>query len=137
MPCNDTTSRIIVWLDAHETLINFDFTKLSCAKVVGGGTVFMDRCVGHHIDDIIGLDFKQALSELGSDNEEENFFMYLEWDALSAALRSYMGEDIEADEEDRYKVASILHTEEGTKITLIIKALSSMPAEIACCHKAP
>ena len=134
MPCKDVTSRIVVWLDQDESLINFDFTKLSCAKVIGGGTPFMDRCVGHHLDDILSIDFKDALTELGGEDEEENFFMYLEWDALRAALFSYSGKEIDSEEKDRYQVASILHTDEGTKISMVIKALSAMPKVLACCH---
>ncbi len=131
MPCKDTTAKIIVWLDKNEKLINFDFTKLSCSKIIGVGTPFMQFCIGHHIDDILDINFDLALQTLNSDNDEENFLMYLEWDALKSALQSYVGQNLDS---QRYQVASILHTEEGVKISIIIKPVKTMPKTLFCCN---
>mgnify|MGYP000733469459 CR=1 FL=1 len=41
MPCKDTTSKVTVFLDANDRLVDYDFSKITCSKEIGGGDFFL------------------------------------------------------------------------------------------------
>ena len=42
MPCKDTTAEITIHLDVKDCLVDFAFSKITCNKEIGGGTVFLN-----------------------------------------------------------------------------------------------
>ena len=131
MPCKDTTAQISVVLDEKDCLITFDFSKLTCQKAVGGKTGFVDLCRGKHIDKVIQLEFSDLVVDLGLTCSEEQFLLYLEWDALGAALKQYQGDYSKVDM-DRYQIATIAYESGQVEIRQMVSSPKEMPKLIPC-----
>jgi hypothetical protein len=131
MPCKDTTSQITVILDEKDCLISFDFSKLTCNKPVGGGTGFMEFCQGKPVDQVTQLEFSDLVIDLGLTDTEEQFLLYMEWDALGAALSQYQGGQQEVDR-DRYQIATIAYESNQVEIKQMVASPEEMPKLIPC-----
>ena len=131
MPCKDTTAQISVVLDEKDCLITFDFSKLTCQKAVGGKTGFVNLCRGKHIDKVIQLEFSDLVVDLGLPCSEEQFLLYLEWDALGAALKQYQGDYSKVDM-DRYQIATIAYESGQVEIRQMVSSPKEMPKLIPC-----
>ena len=131
MPCNDTASKITVWLDSDDRLTGCDFTKLTCNRTVGGETGYLEKCTGFPAEEILKIEFQEALDQLNLENTESQFLLYLEWDALRNSLAQYLGktEDINP---DRHQIVSIGHDENGVTITQTSQPPESIPKIISC-----
>ncbi|MBI4383367.1 MAG: hypothetical protein HY579_04960 [Nitrospinae bacterium] len=135
MPCKDTTSRITVRLDGADRLVDFDFSKITCNKEIGGETGYKGYCAGKSVDEISRIDFADLLDRFGPENTEEQFFLYLEWDALRTALAQYRGRDEEVDA-GRYQLASISYDENGAEICQVIRPPADLPKIVSCAVRA-
>ncbi len=135
MPCKDSTSRVRVTLDADERLLDFDFSKITCSQTIGGETGYKQWCTGKTIEAIAALEFSDLVRDLGLTQTEEQFFLYLEWDALRSAIAQYQGrqEDIDS---DRYQVASISWEDGRIEISQVIRPPTEMPKIIPCSKRA-
>lgn len=131
MPCKDTTSQITIILDERDCLVSFDFSKLTCQKSVGGGTGFVEYCRGKPIGEVIKLEFSDLVVDLGLTDSEEQFLLYLEWDALGAALSQYQGSSNEVDR-DRYQIATIAYESDRVEIRQMVASPEEMPKLIPC-----
>ena len=131
MPCKDTTAQITVILDEKDCLVTFDFSKITCQKSVGGGTGFVDLCNGKHIDEVIQFEFSNLVVDLGLTGSEEQFLLYLEWDALGAALNQYQGGFSEVDT-NRYQIATIAYESSQVEIRQMVASPKEMPKIIPC-----
>ena len=131
MPCKDTTAQITVILDEKDCLVTFDFSKITCQKSVGGGTGFVDLCNGKHIDEVVQLEFSNLVVDLGLTDSEKQFLLYLEWDALGAALNQYQGGFREVDT-NRYQIATIAYESSQVEIRQMVASPKEMPKIIPC-----
>ncbi len=131
MPCKDTKSVITVRLDSCERLINFNFNKDTCGKVIGDGTGYNAICIGMKAEDILNNEFSEIVERLEAEGSEEQFLLYLEWDALRSAIAQYLGKDDGADTKKR-QIASIIHDGENVEISQIIQPLENMPKLVPC-----
>jgi hypothetical protein len=131
MPCKDTTAKITVILDEKDCLVSFDFSKLTCQKSVGGGIGFVEFCQGKHVSEVIQLEFSDLVVELGLTSSEEQFLLYLEWDALGGALGQYQGSQHEVDT-DRYQIATIAYESDQVEISQMVASPKEMPKLIPC-----
>ena len=131
MPCKDTTSKVTVFLDDKDRLVDFDFSKITCSKEIGGGTGYLEYCKGKSPEEIMRFDFQEPLEFLSPETDEDQFFLYLEWDALRTSVAQYLG-DISNIDQDRYQVASITCDNVGTTIVQVIRPLAKMPKIISC-----
>ena len=136
MPCKDTTSRVTVLLDQEDCLVDFDFSKISCNKEIGGGTGYLEYCKGKSIDEIMRLEFQEILDFLAPESTEDQFFIYLEWDALRTSLAQYLGEVADIDQE-KYQISSITSDEKGTTIVQVICPPEKIPDIISCKKRVP
>ena len=136
MPCKDTTSRVTVLLDQEDCLVDFDFSKISCNKEIGGGTGYLEYCKGKSIDEIMRLEFQEPLEFLAPESTEDQLFIYLEWDALRTSLAQYLGEVADIDQE-KYQISSITSDEKGTTIVQVICPPEKMPDLISCKKRVP
>ena len=136
MPCKDTTSRVTVLLDQEGCLVDFDFSKISCNKEIGGGTGYLEYCKGKSIDEIMRLEFQEPLDFLAPESTEDQFFIYLEWDALRTSLAQYLGEVADIDQE-KYQISSITSDEKGTTIVQVICPPEKIPDIISCKKRVP
>ena len=135
MPCKDTTSQITVVLDDNDCLVSFDFSKLTCQKAVGGGTGFVEFCSGKSIGEVAMLEFSDLVSNLGLTASEEQFLLYLEWDALGAALDQYRGNG-EGIDKERYQIATIAYESNQVEIRQMVAPPDNMPKLIPCKKRA-
>jgi len=131
MPCKDSTSKVSVTLNADERLLDFDFSKITCSKPIASETGFKKYCVGLHMDEIAAIEFDEIVRQLAIEDEETQFFLYLEWDALRTALAQYNGND-DAIDTQRYQIASIAYDQDRIEISQVIHPLESMPKIIPC-----
>lgn len=131
MPCKDTTAQITVILDENDCLVSFDFAKLTCQKPVGGGTGFVEICQGKPVDEVIRMEFSDLVVDLGLTRSEEQFLLYLEWDALGAALDQYLGSRREVDT-DRYQIATIAYESDRVEIRQMVASPMEMPKLVPC-----
>jgi len=95
MPCSDTTSSIICHLDKQDKLVDFSFSKITCAKPIVSDQVYMDSLKGKTLEDILSIHFGQWIKKFNIVDEEESFFCYLTLEALQGILRVYQGEILE------------------------------------------
>jgi len=131
MPCKDTTSEISIVLDKKDHLINFNYSKKTCNKKVGGGTGFREFCVGKSVDVLSDLEFDDLIKILELHDSENQFLLFLEWSSLGAALDQYLGRLLPTIE-DRYQIATIAYESDQVVIKQIVLAPSEMPKIIPC-----
>jgi hypothetical protein len=131
MPCKDTTAQITVILDEKDCLLSYEFAKLTCQKPVGGGIGFVEFCQGKHVSEVIQLEFSDLVVDLGLTSSEEQFLLYLEWDALGAALEQYQGSQRELDTE-RYQIATIAYESDQVEICQMVLSPKEMPKLVPC-----
>lgn len=132
MPCKDTASKIMVRLDRKDCLLDFDFSKITCAKKIAGSTGYEDYCRGRRIDEIFRIEFAEILRYLGLEDEEDRFFLYLEWEALRTSIAQYLGLEKDIDKE-RYQISSITYDADRVEICQVIRPPREMPKKIVSC----
>ena len=89
MPCSDSSSGLNIRLDLNERLIKFDFAKITCSSEIGGGKSLSQFCTGKSLEEILYLDFAMLVSALNLNADEEaQFILYMELDALKSAIVS-------------------------------------------------
>jgi len=131
VPCKDSSSIVKVKLDLDERLLDFDFSKITCSKEIGNATGYMGYCSGKLAQEILGSDFNDLIQTLKVEDPDEQFFLYLEWDALRTALCQYFGNDEEIDRE-RYQLSSIIHEMDFIEISQVIHPQHNMPKLVSC-----
>ena len=135
MPCKDTTSKITVILDKNDLLINFEFSKITCNKEIGGGTGYLEYCKNKLADEIVQVEFEEPLLILKPKSTEDQFFLYIEWDALRTCLAQFVGSEINVDQK-LYRIASIDSNKSGTIITQFMSPPEKIPKIIPCIKRA-
>lgn len=131
MPCKDTSSMVKIKLDLEERLLDFDFSKITCSKEIGGGTGYMEYCAGKSVEEILAFRFSDLTRVLGLADPDDQFFLYLEWDALRTALCQYLGNEEDVDRE-RYQLVSIAHEKDFVEISQVIHPEQNMPKLVSC-----
>ena len=91
MPCKDTTAEITIHLDVNDCLIDFTFSKITCNKEIGGGTGFLEYCRGKPAEEILRLKISELLDFFSLESDEDQFLLYMEWEALQAAIAQLLG----------------------------------------------
>ena len=129
MPCKDTTAEITIQLDDKDCLVDFSFSKITCSKEIGGGTGYLEYCKGKSAEEILDLEINELLGFFCLESEEDQFLLYMEWEALHAAISQLLGISIN---NKRYQIASISCDENGTTINQIMSPLKEMPKVVSC-----
>jgi hypothetical protein len=132
MPCKDTTSQINIVLDGNDHLLDFQYSKMTCNKEIGGGTGFREFCLGKAAHTLSELEFSDLTNDLNLQDTESQFLLYLEWSALGAALDQYRGR---VAPEERYQIATIAYEEDRVEIKQMVLAPKEMPKLIPCRKK--
>ena len=132
MPCSDSSSGLNIKLDSEERLLSFEFAKITCSSEIKGETGYSQFCQGKSLDEILTHSFSSLVQELGAkDNEEKQFILHLEWEALRSGIAQYLGIERE-DIDDRCRITSVEHTEHGVEIAEVILPPKELPKIIAC-----
>jgi len=132
MPCSDSSSSISIKLDQQERFLSFEFAKITCGREIAAQTGYSQYCNGRNLTEILELPFAKVVADLGLKEEEAQFVLYLEWDALRSSIGQYLGiEDPQIDKE-RCQITSLEHTEDGIEIAEVILPPKSLPKILPC-----
>jgi hypothetical protein len=136
MPCSDSTSGLNIRLTSDEKLEEFKFAKITCSSEINGDTGLSALCKGKALEDILDLDFYMLRSALNlNDDEERQFVMYLELDALKAGIAQYLGIEHPSVDSDRCRITSIEYTPEYIEIAEVILPPKELPKILPCSLK--
>lgn len=135
MPCSDSSSGLNIRLAADERLESFQFAKITCSSEISGQTGLSAWCKGRALEEILDLDFNMLRSALNLNDEERQFIMYLELDALKAGIAQYLGVEHPAVDGDRCRITSIERTEDYIEIAEIILPPKELPKILPCSLK--
>jgi hypothetical protein len=133
MPCNDSSSGLNIRLDLDERLISFDFAKITCSSEITSNTSYSAYCKGQTLEQILAHDYHKLVEQLKLEgNDEKQFVLHLEWDALRAGIAQYLGLDHESIDAERCRITSIEHTDEYIEIAQVILPPKEMPKILPC-----
>src|ERR1035441_5937171 len=133
MPCSDSSSGLNIRLDLNERLVKCDFAKITCSSEIGGGKRLSQFCVGKTLEEILELDFRMLISVLNFNADEEaQFILYMELDALKSAVAHYLGIEYPGVDVERCKMSSVEHGDEYIDIALVILPPKELPKILPC-----
>lgn len=132
MPCSDSSSSMVIFLDQEDNFIKFEYAKITCGSEITGKTGLNAFFAHKSLHDIITISFDQIMTHLEIKDEETQFILYMEWDALRSAVGQYLGSDQQDIDINRCRVTSIDHTEEGTEVALVILPPKELPKILPC-----
>ncbi len=119
-------------LDHNEKFVSFEYAKITCGREINGETGLSSYCCGKSLEEILDLTYGTICQGLKIDNEESKFILYLEWDALRAAIAQYLGVEDEGIDSDRCQIISVEHNEVGIEIAEIILPPKEIPKILPC-----
>ena len=76
MPCKDTTSQISIVLDQNVKLLDFEYSKMTCNKEIGGNTGFREYCLGKSIEILSQLEFSDLVVDLNLQDPDKQFLFF-------------------------------------------------------------
>ena len=134
MPCSDSSSGFNMRLDLNERLVKFDFAKITCSGKIGrGGKGLSPFCAGKSLEEILDLDFRMLVPALNLNADEEaQFILYMELDALKAAVAQYLGIEYQGVDAERCKISSVEYGDEYIDISLVILPPKELPKILPC-----
>ena len=132
MPCSDSSSSISLKLDKEERFVSFEFAKITCGREITAQTGYSKYLLGRSLDEIIKIPYAQAMTDLGLKQEEEQFVLYLEWDALRAAIVQYLGVENNDIDLNRCRITSLEYSPEGIEIAEVILPPKELPKILPC-----
>ena len=119
-------------VDHDGRLIKFDYAKITCGREINGDTVYSRYCQGRNLDEVLNLKYTDVVRDLNITDEERQFILYLEWDALRSAIAQYIGMEAEDLDQDRCRISSIECDEQGVEINQVILPPKSLPKILPC-----
>ena len=138
MPCSDSSSGLNIRLDDQEKFSSFEFAKITCSSEISAQTGLSAYCRSKPLLEILDLDFNMVVSMLNLNaDQEKQFILYLELDALKAGIAQYLGIEDKMYDADRCKITSIEHSLEGIEIALVILPPAELPKITACSKSIP
>lgn len=132
MPCSDSSSSLSFKLDKDEKFVSFDYAKITCGREISGGTGLSQYCAGKDPLEVLKLSFAQVNNDLKLQEEESRFILYLEWDALRAAIAQYLGIEDKDIDKNRCQITSIDYNEDGIEIAEVILPPKELPKILPC-----
>ncbi len=133
MPCSDSSSGLNIRLDHNEKLIKFDFAKITCSREITGNTGYSKYCAGKTLEEIIELRYQDVVRDLGIEGDDEKqFILHLEWEALRAGIVQYIGIDHPDIDKERCQITSIEWDEKGVEISEVVLPPKELPKILPC-----
>ena len=133
MPCSDSSSGLNIRLDLEERLIKFDFAKITCSQEISSNTGYSKYCAGQTLEEILGHAYHFLICELKlQKDEEKQFILHLEWEALRAGIVQYLGMEREDIDKERCRITSIEYDETGIEIAEVILPPRELPKILPC-----
>jgi len=136
MPCSDSSSGLNLRLDLNERLVKFEFAKITCSSEIGGGKSLSQYCAGRSLEEILDLDFRMLVTVLDLNADEEaQFILYMELDALKSAVAQYLGKDHPGVDVERCKISGVEQGEEFIDVALVVLPPKELPKILPCSLK--
>ena len=133
MPCSDSSSGLNMRLDSQERLLSFEFAKITCSSEISAQTGLSSYCHSKTLTEILELDFHMVVSVLNlNEDQEKQFILYLELEALKAGIAQYLGIDHPSYDAQRCRITSIEHTDDYIEIAQVILPPKELPKIIPC-----
>ena len=132
MPCSDSSSSISLKFDGEERFVSFDFAKITCGREITAKTGYSTYCVGRSLPEILTIPYAQAALELKLEDEEGQFILYMEWDALRSAIAQYLGDENTEFDKQRCQITSIVHSEDEIEVAMVILPPKELPKILPC-----
>lgn len=134
MPCSDSSSGLNITLDKDDRLVKFEFAKITCSQEIGPKTTgYSTYCVGQLLEEILNHNYYDLVRALDcAEDEEKQFILHLEWDALRAGIAQYLGVEHESVDKDRCRITSVEYTESGVEIAEVILPPKELPKILPC-----
>jgi hypothetical protein len=133
MPCSDSSSGLNIRLDLNERLVKFDFAKITCSSEIGGGKSLSNFCAGKSLEEVLDLDFRMLVSALNLHADEEaQFILYMELDALKSAVAQYLGIEQQGVDAERCRISSIEQGDEFIDIAMVVLPPKELPKILPC-----
>lgn len=133
MPCSDSSSGLNIRLDSNERLVKFEFAKITCSSEIGGGKTLSQFCAGKTLEEVLDLDFRMLVSVLSLNADEEaQFILYMELDALKSAVVQYLGIEYQGVDAERCQISSIEQSDEFIDIAIVILPPKELPKILPC-----
>ncbi|MBP7162308.1 MAG: hypothetical protein KBB26_02115 [Candidatus Omnitrophica bacterium] len=127
MPCKDAASNMIIRLDHQDRFISFEFSKMTGGSLRNRETGFQHYCRGKNVFEILDYNFPDLVCALHLEKEEQQYILYLEWDALRASLAVFFGIEKTNVDSERCLITSVQHDEDGITISEIILPPRDLP----------
>ncbi len=133
MSCSDSSSGLNLYLDPNERFLKFEFAKITCSGEITAQTGYSQYCAGKTLEGILDHSYQRLVQELGLEgNDEKQFILHLEWEALKAAIAQYLGLEREDIDKDRCRITSIEYTDSGIEIAEVILPPKELPKILPC-----
>jgi hypothetical protein len=132
VPCSDSSSSIVIKLDAEDSFRNFEYAKITCGREISAHTGLNGYLQGKSLAQILDIPFTQIAKDLSVHEEDAQFILYLEWDALRSAIVQYLGIEHSDVDSSRCQITSIEYTPEGIEIAEVILPPKEMPKILPC-----
>ena len=132
MPCSDSSSSIFFRLDSEERFVKFEFAKITCGREITSQTGLSEYFAGKNPQDILSTSFETVQSDLPQKEEESQFILYMEWDALRSAIAQYLGIEYNEIDADRCRITSINYDDRGVEVAEVILPPKELPKILPC-----
>jgi len=123
---------MVIQLNPQEEFLHFEYAKITCGQDISGGTGLSAYLMGKTLPEILEIPFERIAQDLAPDNEENQYILYLEWDALRAALALYLGMEDPRIDTDRCAITSIEYNEDGIEVAEVILPPKELPKILPC-----
>lgn len=132
MPCSDSSSSMVIYLDSNGIFKSFEYAKITCGREIEAGTGLNGYFSGKDPELIVTSNFNEIVKQLNVTAEDEQFVLYSEWDALRSAIALYLGLNLKDIDTGRCIISSIEHSDEQIEIVEIIMPPKEMPKILPC-----
>jgi len=132
MACPEKSSTITFRLDSSERFVSFEYHRSLCGQVLASRGTFSDYCRGKNLTEILRLEFEAVAQDIPTQDDEERFYLFLEWDALKCAVGQFLGVDEEGIDCSRCQPLSVKHDEAGLEVTELILPPQNLPDHTTC-----
>lgn len=132
MPCSDSSSSMVIHLDNEDLFKDFEYAKITCGREITGSTGLSEYLKGLELNEILNLDFSKITEDLKISVEEDQFILYMEFDALRSAIGLYLGTDNDNIDVTRCSISSIDCTDQGVEVALVVLPPKEMPKILPC-----
>ena len=132
MPCSDSSSSIAFRLDNDDNFVSFEFAKITCGREITSQTGLNQYFLGKTPQDILNSSFETIQAHLPQKDEESQFILYMEWDALRSAIAQYLGVEYAEIDADRCRITSINYDDGGVDVAEVILPPKELPKILPC-----